>query len=261
MITALQIFFVLLLIVVIILFAFKPRRAREAELPDHFYDLLPDYVSFYAHLGEQDREDFKKQFRRFLTNVKITGVNAEVEDLDKVLIGAAAIIPVFRYPDWEYCNLKEVLVYPGAFNQDFDQQGQERIVAGMVGTGAMQNMMILSKWEVRQGFINEAGFHNTAIHEFVHLVDKMDGSLDGIPEIILQRKYVPQWRQLMAEEMAAIREGRSDIDTYATTNEAEFLAVVSEYYFKQPQHFAATHPRLAAMLDIIYRRQGSDSLV
>jgi hypothetical protein len=33
-----------------------------------------------------------------LAAIKITGVNADIEDLDRVLIGAAAIIPVFTFP-------------------------------------------------------------------------------------------------------------------------------------------------------------------
>ena len=88
-------------------------------------------------------------FQNFLSAVKITGANAEVEDLDRVLIGAAAVIPVYYIPDWEYVNLKEILVYPGNFNTDFEQQGHERMISGMVGTGHLQNVMILSKWELR----------------------------------------------------------------------------------------------------------------
>ena len=49
---------------------------------------------------------------------------------------------------------------------------------------SMQHVMIITKWQLRQGFINHNDAHNTAIHEFVHLVDKMDGTMDGVPEII-----------------------------------------------------------------------------
>src|SRR6185369_15138359 len=95
-----------------------------------------------------------------LSTVRITGVNAEVEDIDRIFIGAGAIIPVFFFPDWQYINLHEVLVYPGAFNEDY---------------------------------------RNTAIHEFVHLIDKMDGTMDGVPEIILERRYVNRWTELVNE--------------------------------------------------------------
>ncbi|HZH35970.1 MAG TPA: zinc-dependent peptidase, partial [Flavisolibacter sp.] len=201
MITVLQIFFVLALIVLIILFVFKRRPVELFAMPAHYRDLLDDYIPFYANLGEDEKDHFAERLQKFLAAIKITGVNADIEDLDRVLIGAAAIIPVFYIPDWEYVNLREILVYPGNFNLDYEQHGQERTISGMVGTGPMQNVMILTKWDLRQGFINRGSNRNTAIHEFVHLVDKMDGTLDGVPEILLEKKYVARWKQLLDDEM------------------------------------------------------------
>jgi Mlc titration factor MtfA (ptsG expression regulator) len=257
MITLLQIFFVLALLVLIILLVFKPRRSEVLAMPEHYRDLLQDYVPFYVALDEDGKKQFETRLQKLLTAIKITGVNAEVEDLDRVLIGAAAMIPVFYIPDWEYINLREVLVYPGNFNTDFDQQGYERTISGMVGTGPMQNVMILSKWDLRQGFINGKSHHNTAIHEFVHLIDKMDGTLDGVPEILLERKYVPKWKALLEETMQNIRRGESDINPYGATNPVECFAVVAEYFFEQPAVFEEKHPELYDMLRRIFFRPTS----
>lgn len=256
MITALQVFFSLLVIILLILFVFKPRRKEGFVLPHNYQDLLNDYVLYYAALTEQEKKKFDARFEKFLSSVRINGANAEVEDLDRVLIGAAAIIPVFHIPDWEYVNLREVLLYPGNFNTDFEQNGTERTISGMVGTGAMQNVMILNKWELRQGFVNNKDQHNTAIHEFVHLMDKMDGTLDGVPEILLPRKYVEQWKRLLEHTMEAIRRGDSDINPYAATSPVECFAVVSEYFFEQPDLFRSRHPQLYQMLEMIFIRKG-----
>src|SRR5204863_3217999 len=129
-----------------------------------------------------------------------------------------------------YINLHEVLLYPGTFNQDYDQVGTDRHISGMVGSGAMQNVMIISKWQLRQGFVNSADARNTAIHEFVHLIDKMDGTMDGVPEIILERKHVPGWQNLVSATIQQMRTYGSDIDMYGATNPAEFFAVISEYF-------------------------------
>ena len=189
MVTVLQILFVLVLIVLIILFVFRIRKENETlPLPENYRELLTDYVKFYKQLDEKGKETFEKRIHHFLSAVQITGVNAIVEDIDRLLIAAGAIIPVYALPDWQYINLHEVLLYPGTFNEDFDQGGSDRYIAGMVGTGAMQHVMIITKWQLRQGFISSNDAHNTAIHEFVHLIDKMDGTMDGIPEIILERK-------------------------------------------------------------------------
>jgi Mlc titration factor MtfA (ptsG expression regulator) len=155
-------------------------------------------------------------------------------------------------------NLREILVYPGNFNLDYEQHGQERTISGMVGTGPMQNVMILTKWDLRQGFINRGSNRNTAIHEFVHLVDKMDGTLDGVPEILLERKYVARWKQLLNDEMEKIRRGESDIDLYGATSPVECFAVAAEYFFEQPEAFARHHPALDELMKRIFIRKKAE---
>jgi Mlc titration factor MtfA (ptsG expression regulator) len=254
MVIALQILFVLALIILIILFVFRiSRTKRTSQLPENHKELLTDYVKFYRQLDEEGKEKFEKRADHFLSAVKITGVNAVVEDIDRLLIAAGAIIPVYFIPDWQYINLHEVLVYPGAFNADFDQGGSDRNIAGMVGSGALQHVMVITKWQLRQGFINHNDAHNTAIHEFVHLIDKMDGTMDGVPEIILERKYTDQWRNMMNSTIVQMRTYGSDIDMYGAANTSEFFAVISEYFFEQPALFRANHPELHKMLERIYK--------
>ncbi|MEI2738099.1 MAG: M90 family metallopeptidase [Chitinophagaceae bacterium] len=245
------------LIILIILFVFRISVAKDTFLlPDNYQELLTDYVKFYRQLNEEGKTRFDKRIEQFLSAVKITGVKAVVEDLDRLLIASGAIIPVFSITDWQYINLHEVLLYPGAFNQDFDQDGSDRPVAGMVGSGAMQNVMIITKWQLRQGFINEQDAHNTAIHEFVHLIDKMDGTMDGVPDIILERKYKEQWKRMMEVTIEQMKTYGSDIDMYGTTSPVEFFAVISEYFFEQPGLLKANHPDLYQMLERIYKTGG-----
>ena len=243
---------VLLLVILVVFLAYRPRRKKQFSLPENYRQLLEQYVHFYAQLSEQRKKHFEERLVKFLASVKISGANAEAEDLDRVLIGAAAIIPVFNIWDWEYVHLKEVLVYPGNFNTEFDQHGTDRPVLGMVGTGALQNVLIISKWELREGFINRQTKRNTAIHEFVHLVDKMDGTIDGVPEILLERTYVPQWQQLLQQTIENILLGKSDIDPYAATAPSECFAVIAEYFFEQPEQFRMNHPQLHHLMERIF---------
>ncbi|MGZ8511422.1 MAG: M90 family metallopeptidase [Chitinophagaceae bacterium] len=256
MVTVLQIFFVLGLIVIVILFVFRIRSAKETiSLPENYRELLNDYVKFYRELDDKGKEMFEQRVEHFLSAVQITGVNAIAEDIDRLLIAAGALIPVYAIPDWQYINLHEVLLYPGAFNEDFDQGGSHRHISGMVGTGAMQHVMIITKWQLRQGFINNNDAHNTAIHEFVHLIDKMDGTMDGVPEIILERKYINRWKNMMDSTIWQMKKDGSDINMYGATSQVEFFAVVSEYFFEQPGLLKANHPGLYEMLGRIYKTE------
>ncbi|MBS1630989.1 MAG: zinc-dependent peptidase, partial [Bacteroidetes bacterium] len=199
LITVLQILVVLIFLVLLITIVFKiTRKGRFVDpLPDHFPDLLEEHVDFYRNLSIEDKKNFEERLRQFYHDVRITGIKTEVEDLDQVLIGAAAVIPVFAFREWEYVNLQEILLYPGAFSRDFDLTGYHRNITGMVGTGPLQNEMLLSRQALRQGFSDRESKSNAAIHEFAHLIDKTDGALDGVPEVLLQEQGVEDWKKWM----------------------------------------------------------------
>lgn len=226
----------------------KSKTVIKDPLPLQLKEILEEQVPFYQQLPEDKKGSFEERTKQFLTQVKITGVKTIVEDIDRVLIAASAIIPIFNFPGWQYRNLHEVLLYPDSFDHEFEQQGTGRNILGMVGSGALNHVMILSQFELRQAFTNKTGKNNTAIHEFVHLVDKTDGDIDGVPESLLGKKYIMPWLQLMQKEMEFIRDERSDINPYGTTNEAEFFAVVSEYFFERPDQLKQKHPDLYALL-------------
>jgi Mlc titration factor MtfA (ptsG expression regulator) len=226
-------------------------------MPANYRQLLNDNVRFYQKLDDAGRKQFEDRMQYFLSGVRITGVGATVEDMDRVLIGASAIIPIYAFPGWEYVNLNEVLLYPETFSEEFEQDGQHRSVMGMVGSGAMQHVMILSQHALRQGFLNKTDKNNTAIHEFIHLVDKTDGNTDGVPEILLQHQYTLPWLDMMQKNIAAIMKNKSDINPYGATNQAEFFAVVSEYFFERPDLLQSKHPELYEMLTEIFRKQKS----
>ena len=246
-----------------LLFIFLFRRRKKTRLsitrvqpmPGSYRQILSEQIPFYQQLDDTRKTEFENRIQQFLSQVKITGVNTAVEDLDKVLIAASATIPIFNFPDWEYIHLHEVLLYPDSFNHEFEQRGNGRDVLGMVGSGALNHVMILSQHQLRQAFINKTGKDNTGIHEFVHLVDKTDGDIDGVPAFILEKKYIEPWLQLMRHEINQIKEDRSDIDPYGATSEAEFFAVVSEYFFERPKLLKQKHPELYELLEKIFCKQ------
>ena len=245
----------LILIIIIILFAvWLITKQKSINQPSLLIEkeILETHVEFYKNLNLSDKDIFLNRLRIFLDKVRITGIKTNVEDIDKVLIAAGAIIPIFGFKNWRYKNINEILLYPNSFGEDFNLVGKNRHTLGMVGNGPYQNVMILSKEDVRSGFINESGESNTTIHEFVHLVDKTDGATDGVPLSLLPYKYSVPWLQLMHEEIKKIKQGKSDIYAYGATNQAEFFAVVSEYFFKQPDLMEEKHPELFNMLKEIF---------
>lgn len=238
-------------LILVVYFAFRKMRKKPVEaFPEAWKPLLLEHVRFYQVLSEENKTIFRKRMMLFLSEVHLEAVSFQLTDLDKILVAASAVIPVFGFSEWHYNNLSGVLLYPNHFNKDleFHDEAQGKVIAGLVGTGRYENQMILSRKALLHGFSNKTDKHNTAVHEFVHLMDKTDGMTDGIPERLLEHQYITPWLQLMHKEMEAINNNTSDIRKYGGTSEIEFFAVASEYFFERPALFKRKHPELYEML-------------
>lgn len=229
---------------------------KENMIPlPYVRQVLEDKVLIFAALLDQDQEVFMNRVVYFLETTQISPEKgAVITDEDKILIAASGTIPLLHFQKWAYQNLDEVLVYPDYFDEKFEVVEEQRNVAGMVGNGALNHKMILSLPALRAGF-QKYSEGNTAIHEFVHLIDKADGEIDGVPEYLIPKDLVEPWLKEMDKTIREIRQGKSEIRDYAATNDAEFLAVVSEYFFKKPKLLKEDHPKLYEMLDEIYNRK------
>lgn len=225
---------------------------KNEKLVTIYRSLLDTHVAYYQKLNESDKAKFAAMVDDFLQYIRIEGVETKITDVDRVLIAASAVIPIFGFPDWKYKNLTNVILYPDTFDEDFQFEGENRNIMGMVGSGYMNGQMLLSRSALVKGFSKAAGKGNTAIHEFVHLLDKADGETDGIPENLLAHEYAIPWLKMMHREMHRIAAGKSDIDPYALTNEAEFLAVASEYFFEKPDQLKHKHPEIYEMLSTLF---------
>ncbi len=248
-------------IVALFLFLFLTRKGRrraalrKQPFPSAWETILQREVPFFQTLDESEKDHFREEVRIFLSEKRITGIKTTVDDTVRVLVAASAIIPIFGFPGWEWDQISEVLLYPTTFNDQYEigRVGNQDVL-GMVGTGAMNRMMILSKPDLLRDFRVTQDRKNVGIHEFAHLLDKSDGAVDGVPSVGLPRSAITPWLKLVHKEMVNIRAGHSDINPYGLTNEAEFFAVVSEYFFENPDKMKRKHPELYTVLEQIFHQ-------
>lgn len=231
--------------------------APEEPFPAEWRAILSREVCFYNSLSDEEKTRFEFKIQEFLLNCRITGIETDVNTMDRLLVASSAVIPIFGFEDWKYSNIQEVLLYPSQFNEQFGTGGRETNIAGMVGSGYMEGKMILSKPALIHGFKNESDKKNTAIHEFVHLIDMTDGSTDGIPTLLLEKQYTIPWIDLMNKKIDEICEGRSDINPYGGTNRVEFFSVASEYFFERPKLLKRKHPELYRLLEEVFKQDMS----
>ncbi len=233
------------------------KEILNGPFPDGWRKSLQKRVLYYRNLPGEKKTEFENRVKRFIAVKSIKRVDVAIDDNDKLLVAASAIIPVFNFPYFIYPNVREVLLYPGSFDSKFqtsDEVGQ-RDILGMVGDGFMNGVVVLSKPDLEAAFDGHRHRNNVGIHEFVHLIDKADGAVDGVPERLFEHSYILPWLKEVRREMRKIKEGHSDINPYALTNDAEFLAVVSEYFFDNPDKLKQRHPELYEFLTKIFQQE------
>lgn len=226
----------------------RPKKNPERPFPQQWRDLLVQYVAFYNRLNPLDKSKFEKRVHIFLLNVQIVGVDTEVTHLDRILVASGAIIPIFGFDSWHYSNLEVVEIHP----DKFPIPNTDQYANGLVGWGKMEGKVKLSRKALVEGFYNNNDQKNVAIHEFVHVLDMQDGKIDGKMATIIQEIDLKPWLQIIHTKMTSIRTGNSSIRDYASTSNAEFLAVISEFFFENPDKLEREHPDLYHMLDHFY---------
>jgi len=230
----------------------------DKTISDAWQAVLEKRVLFYKQLNDADKCVFEKRVQLFLATKDIEGVETEIDDDIRLMIASSAIIPTFAFPKYNYPYVKTVLIYPNSFDEKFQTQrynGHKEFISGMVDSRNQNGTVILSKPDLIAAFDGLPHKENVGIHEFVHLLDKEDGAIDGIPEALIKHQYVGLWLHEIKNEIKIIEEGKSDINPYALTNNAEFLAVVSEYFFSNPEKFKHKHPELYQHLSTIFNRE------
>ena len=235
----------------------------DEKFPDAWKVILERRVLFYKQLNDADKHVFEKRVQLFLATKGIEGIETDIDDDIRLMVAASAIIPTFAFPKYNYPYVKTVLIYPNSFDEKFQTQrynGHKEFITGMVDGRNQNGTVILSKPDLIRDFDGMQHKENVSIHEFVHLLDKEDGAIDGIPEALIKHQYVGAWLHEIKNEIKKIEEGKSDINPYALTNNAEFLAVVSEYFFSNPEKFKHKHPELYNYLSVIFNRDKPVSL-
>ena len=239
-------------------FTHKYRRRQalgKLGFPVAWREILKDRIHYYNALSASEKIRFENEILIFLDEKRITGIKVELSESDLLMVASSAIIPIFGFPGWEYPGLSEILVYPG----DFIIPGKtEKTVAlkGMLGEikDKDDHIMLLSLDALRQGYKNITDKRNVGIHEFIHMMDKTDGEMDGVPETHLDKEFEKPWLEMIERKIGEIQKGKSDIRPYGAINKAEFLAVVGEYFFEKPTELEKRHPELYSLLVKVFHQ-------
>jgi len=210
-------------------------------MPDEWLGYLEDNVPFFAELEGDKRERFLNDLKIFVWEKHFFGANEfEMTEEAKVVISAAAVRLTLHLGISYYNRLTEIIVYPSHYTHK-DKDGV------IFGEAHAWGTVVLSWDAVIQGLKNPNDGHDTATHEFAHVLDRADGEFDGTPELRSGGHYRP-WANVMSHHFLKLKKRgkkqRKVLRMYGATNEAEFFAVATESFFEKPEQMKERTPDL-----------------
>lgn len=235
--------------------SFLRRRRRKKVLsepfPSAWLPIIDRHLLFYSAFDDEFQTAFRDELQVFLNRVEFFGAaELEITDEMRVVIGGSAVRLILGLDDTFYLRLKEIVVYPHDYRHP-DRDDDARIL----GEAHHFGTVVLSWPAVLAGISRPEDGHNTAVHEFAHVLDKTSLGFDGTPRLRERADYAV-WGEVLTHHYDRLREGESpEVDIlrmYGATNEAEFFAVATEAFFERPDDMQELAPELFQELARFY---------
>jgi Mlc titration factor MtfA (ptsG expression regulator) len=199
----------------------------------------------------------------FLAEKEFAGAHGlEVTEEMRVSIAAQACTPILELGlDW-YAGWHGVVVYPGDFRvrrHEIDADGVVHEWEDELAGEAMSGGPVVLSWDAAA---NDPQI-NVVIHEFVHKLDMLNGTANGMPPLHAGMD-ARAWRAAFEEAYegfcdAVERGKRTWLDPYAAEHPSEFFAVLSEAFFREPRETRHRYPDVYAQLALFYRQDPAAS--
>ncbi|MES2992324.1 MAG: M90 family metallopeptidase [Pseudomonadota bacterium] len=237
-------------------------RVRRQPFPPEWRRILRERVPYFHTLPADLQLQLKKKMQVFLAEKPIIGcAGLEVTDEMRVTIAAQACLLILNRRTDHFADLRQVLLYPGAFVVDklrTDGVGvaHERRHA-LAGESWSTGQVILSSEDTLDGARVPDDGRNVVIHEFAHQLDQANGPANGAPYLPTRARRA-RWSAVFNAEFEALqarveRGEPSLLDAYGASDAAEFFAVATEAFFEQPQRMAQEHAALFREMSSLYR--------
>jgi len=156
----------------------------------------------------------------------------------------------------------DIIVYPGPFRVSRDVTDAAGVVHHhdhiLIGESWLRGPVVLSWADVEQDMQQSLNGRNVVIHEMAHKLDALNGVSNGYPPLHYGMS-VPEWTTVMSQAYESLirrleLEDDIGLDPYAATSPAEFFAVISEYFFCQPEQLNKQFPKVYRQLQLYYRQ-------
>ncbi|TFW08301.1 zinc-dependent peptidase [Oxalobacteraceae bacterium OM1] len=263
-------------------------RRGKPQIPASLWEDCIARLPFLHYLSDADLERLKALCETLLDKKSFIGAQGfQLDDETAVAIAAQACLPVLNLTLDLYDDMAGVIVYPSQFIIPQSEVDEAGVVhewhEPASGEAVSHGGAVVLSWEDIHA-VDGTGF-NVVIHEFVHKIDMLDGTVNGRPPFLTgfhEALSAAEWQRIfttayddftarVAEceeqlpedydderpEHAALYDkvfGDLPLDPYASRHPAEFFAVASEAFFVMPEPLAEDYPEVYGMLAKYYRQ-------
>jgi len=229
---------------------FRRWRLDRKPFPAEWRVYLERHFACYRLMPDEWRGRFERMVRIFMAERHwIPAAGMEITDEVRVVISAAAVRLILRLDLSYYDRLTEIIVYPYVYRHK-DEKGM-----AILGEAQDWGTVVLSWPAVLDGLANPCDGHNTAIHEFAHVLDRDAGNMNGTPFLRSNEDY-RAWGDILGSHFDRLVKGAPDelsvLRYYGATNPAEFFSVATEAFFETPGLMRSRLPDLYEVLKRFY---------
>ncbi len=239
----------------------RARILRQHLIPAGSFDAAVADLPILQGLDKSERMRLREAASLFLHAKTFSAAGgAEVDDAIPLLIALQACLLTLNLDENSYRGWSEIILYPDAFfreREDMDEAGvvhnARDILAGESWHGGPLVLSIASVLESGQ-----ADGINVVLHEFAHKLDMLNGTANGFPPLhhgMDSAVWAADFNAAFADLSSRVNAGENTpIDPYATTDPAEFFAVLSEVFFETPHLLVAEYPAIYRQMQQFYRQ-------
>jgi Mlc titration factor MtfA (ptsG expression regulator) len=238
------------------------RILRRNPIPRHIWHGVTRRIAVLQGLDAVQMAHLRELTTWFLHSKPINGAQGMAVTLPmRVAVAAQACLLILNLDIDCFDNWVEVIMYPGAFLVNHQQQDGNGLVHNeasvLSGESWLRGPVVLSWEDVERDTYHARPGRNVVLHEFAHKLDGLNGVANGLPPLRrgMSRK---RWSEDLSNAYDAlclqVAEGKDAcINPYAAANPAEFFAVVSEYFFTAPDILKKCCPGVHRQLTLFYR--------
>jgi hypothetical protein len=185
---------------------------------------------------------------------------AEIDASTRLAIALQACLLTLHLDADSYRGWNEIILYP----DEFLRQREETDDAGVVhvsrdilsGEAWLGGPLVLSLADVASS--GQCDGFNVVLHEFAHKLDMLNGDANGFPPLhrgMSAAGWAEDFGTAYEDFCARVDAGEDTaIDPYASSDPAEFFAVLTEVFFETPGLLHAEYPTVYAQLRAFYRQ-------